>query len=271
MGHPFSEHREHKVAKDRVSHIRGYATGGAVAGDAPAKAAGGAVAKKATAKQRMAGGAVKARLDRQPRATGGRAKHKGKTVVNVNVASGHPGAMPIPALAGGPPPGGPPMMPPRPPMAPPMAGPPGMPPGMPPGGAPMGLHSKGGKVKRAHGGSVKDGPAWNEGLKNGTKVSDGHGQSDLKDIGRGKAITYNKGGSVPQTPAGSGVAPKASRQPRATGGKAMAPGFTIKEAKGASGVDRLGVTRGEGGGPKTRGGAAEGLARLDKIKLYGGK
>ncbi len=199
-------------------------------------------------KQRMAGGPVKARLDRKPRAAGGRAKHKGKTVVNVNV--GHPGgAMPPIPLAAGAPPGAPPMMPPRPPMAPPMAGPPGMPPGgMPPGmppGAPM-MHKDGGRVKRAHGGSVKDGPTWKEGLKNGTQVSGSPGKNDLKDVGRGKAITYAKGGKV-------------------------APGFAIKEGKPARGGDKLGVESSEGGGPKLRGGAEGGLARLDKIRLYGGK
>lgn len=269
MSHPFAKHRDHMVQKDRVAHIRGFATGGAVASDAPAKATGGAVAKKPTAKQRMHGGPVKARLDRTPRATGGRAKHKGKTVVNVNVASGHPGAMPVPVPAGGPPMAAPP---PRPPMAPPMAGTMGAPGGIPggmPGAPPMGIRKTGGKVvSRKRGGAV-DGPAWKEGLKNMTPVSDGHGQSDLKDIGRGKSITYNKGGKVGQTAAGTGVAPQLAPK-YASGGK-VTPGFDIKEAKGARGVDRLGVTMTEGGGPKLPSGSGGAKARLAKAKMYGGK
>ncbi len=246
MTHPFAKHRDHMVQKNRVSHISTRAMGGSVhdrGDESEDKALVKKMVKSSAMKHRMDGGKVAARLDRKPRAAGGRAKHKGKTVVNVNV--GHPGAaMPPIPLAAGAPPGAPPMMPPRPPMAPPMAGPPGMPPGMPPG-APM-MHKDGGRVKRAHGGSVKDGPTWKEGLKNGTQISGSPGKNDLKDVGRGKAITYAKGGKV-------------------------APGFTIKEGEPARGGDKLGVESSEGGGPKLRGGAEGGLARLDKIKLYGGK
>ena len=245
MGHPFAAHRQHHVEKERVSHIhKGYAKGGAVHSDeAEDKALVKKMVKGSAMKHRMAGGKVTARLDRKARAAGGRTKHKGKTVVNVNVAPHPGGAMPM-AMPGGPP-MMPPAMPPRPPMAPPMAGPPGAPPGapgLPPGAPPMGamgMHKKGGRVQRARGGSVKDGPTWNEGRKAGTQVQHSDGNTDRKNMGRGKPITY------------------------ATGGK-VTPGFSIKEARGARGVDRLGVEMTEGGGPKLPGGAAGGEARLYK-------
>ena len=68
---------------------------------------------------------------------------------------------------------------------------------------------------RARGGRIKSGPAWNEGLKNGTQVQHTDGKLDGKNIGRGKPITYATGGPVehsvhgqmaPKLPGGSGGA-----------------------------------------------------------------
>jgi hypothetical protein len=52
---------------------------------------------------------------------------------------------------------------------------------------------------RARGGRIKDGPAWNEGLKAGTPVQHRDGKSDGKDIGRGKVVTFKTGGGVIKT------------------------------------------------------------------------
>jgi hypothetical protein len=37
---------------------------------------------------------------------------------------------------------------------------------------------------------LKSGPAWEEGLGNGTQVSHRPGKNDLKQLGRGRPITY---------------------------------------------------------------------------------
>ena len=185
------------------------------------------------------------------RARGGRTKSKGKgTVVNVINTPGH-------AMGGAPgmmPPAG---MPPRPPMPAAPMPPQGMPPGMPPGGAmppgmpprpgmmpppgAMPIHAKGGRVFRAKGGAVKDGPAWKEGLRNGTQVQHDDGKKDGKDIGRGKVITYKRGGAVP---AGRLVSFWAggSVKKRASGGKVESP----------EGVAPATKMPGGGGGAKAR-------------------
>ena len=169
MAHPMNEHRQHHVEKKRAKHmVMGYASGGAVA--------------------------PKHRMDR--RARGGRTRHGGKTVVNVIAGGGHPGMG-----AGGPPMMPPPgAMPPRPPMA---APPPGMPPGgmppgaMPPGAGmpPMGPRRTGGRAY-ASGGAVKSGPAWEEGIRNGSHPHNTPGKNDGKDIGRKQVVTYKTGGAV---------------------------------------------------------------------------
>lgn len=138
---------------------------------------------------RVDGAKPKARQDKPQRAKGGRV---GKTTVNVIVAGkdkmpGVPDApmmppMPAPATA-----------PPLPPMPPPMPMPRGGPPPIPG----LGPRASGGRAY-AKGGAVKPGPAWVEGLKEGTKVSHAPGKNDLKDIGRGKPITYASGGKVPR-------------------------------------------------------------------------
>lgn len=122
-------------------------------------------------------------------ARGGRAK--GKTNITINVAPGGQGAAP-PAplpLPVGPAVGAPPMPPPGP-----MAGI-GAPGPVPGGPLPM----------RKAGGRIKDGPAWKEGLRNGTQVSHSPGKNDIKDTHRPKAITWKRGGKVTKRADGGGV------------------------------------------------------------------
>ena len=189
MTHPFGDIRQHKVERSRVPQItRGYASGGAVTSDVPVdRKSGGRTGKSL---QLMMDGAVaKARCDRPGRAKGGRAPKAGKTNVNVIIAS--PGGAPNPpaGLAGAPG-----LPPPKPPM-PPLAGPPpGVGPGMPPPGMPP--RSMGGRAY-ASGGGVNSGTAvFNKSRANGTQPGNGGGKNDQKDVGRGKPVTYAKGGPV---------------------------------------------------------------------------
>jgi len=166
MAHPFAEHRENKVSDRRVGELtRGYASGGAVRdNDAAAdrRAIASAVHKhekhmhggeKETAL--ASGGAARHRPDH--RAKGGRVKSKG-TNVNVIVSpqggqQATPVPVPVPAAGAAPPP--------RPPMPPAgMAPAAGM---QPPGGGmpPMPMRNSGGRVGRA----------YEDGIRNGTKVS----------------------------------------------------------------------------------------------------
>lgn len=265
MGHPHAEHRQHKVERRRVAHItKGYAHGGAVHGDeaADVKLIKAKVKKSAL---KMDGGKPKHRADH--RARGGRTKHKGKgTTVNIINSPQHPGGAMPPMM---PPPGA---LPPRPPMAPPpmmppagAAPPPPMPgagpmpprPMMPPPGMPM----------RARGGRIKDGPAWNTGLKAGTQVQHADGKSDGKDIGRGRVVmfktgggvikTFRAGGGVGQTPGTAGPgAPykptyKRTKEPL-TPDVARAAGGKIESPRGVEAASRL------------PGGAGGGEARLAK-------
>ncbi len=257
MAHPHEQHKDHKVQHRRVGHItKGYAAGGAVHDDEKADKA---LIKRSVKKSamRMDGGRVKQRADRRARggavypkegseaqaqvrkklafankptmrASGGRTKkHKG-TTVNIINSPGH--------AAGGPPMPPPGMMPPRPPVAPgpptgmpPAAAPPAAPPPMSPAvrpmAPPMGMPGpmpprRGGGRTYAKGGAVKSGPAWEEGVHAGTKPHNSPGKKDGKDIGRGRQITYAKGGAVGprlvQFYAGGAVK-------RATGGKVESP------------------------------------------------
>ncbi len=164
------------------------------------------------------------------RASGGRTKHhKGKPHTTVNVMVPHAGGGAPPMM----PPGGA-MPPPRPPVpaAPMMGGAPQLPPsgGMPPPGMPPGaagpppgmmrpgmpIRSPGGRTYAKGGGvgeeggkpktAVKDGPAWNTGLRAGTHVQHGPGKNDQKDIRNTKPITYATGGPV-EHPLKGGMAP----------------------------------------------------------------
>ena len=195
MAHPFANVREHKVQRSRVSDMtKGYASGGNIGAAIDhrlLKADGG---KPRALK--LDGKKSGMRLDRFAR--GGKVKKgKGSTHVNVVVApqGGHPPPPPFPALM--PPVGGtpslPPGMPPHPPMMPPGAMPPGMGAGMP--GLPPGIRKSGGRTY-ASGGKVADGAAWKEGLRNMTPVQHSDGKNDQSGLGRGKPITYAKGGPV---------------------------------------------------------------------------
>ncbi len=151
-----------------------------------------------------------------------------------------PPMMPHPPVAPGPlagmPPGAappvapPPMSPAARPMGPPMGGPP-MPGPMPP--------RHGGGRTYAKGGAVKSGPAWAEGMRNRTQPQGSPGKNDGKNIGRGKPITYAKGGAVGprlvQFYAGGAVK-------RAHGGKVESP----------QGVDPATKLPGGGGGGEAR-------------------
>ena len=45
-------------------------------------------------------------------------------------------------------------------------------------------------VGKPRGPKLKSGPAWEEGVRNGTQVSHRPGKNDLDQLGRGKPITY---------------------------------------------------------------------------------
>lgn len=201
MTHPHHEHRAHKVEKRRVGHILGHHASGGAVHHADEKADKGLVKRmvKKTA-LKVHGEKTKHRSDRMARARGGRTNKKG-TNVTVVVAPQQAGARPVPM-----PPAPPPGLPPRPPVAaaPPMAAPPGAPPpGMPPA-MPM----------RAKGGRIKSGPAWDEGVRNGTQPKNSPGKNDTKDIGRWQPITYARGGKV-ESPQG---VDKATKLPGGSGG-----------------------------------------------------
>ncbi len=207
------------------------------------------------------------------RAKGGRAKHKGHTTVNVMVA---PHGGPSSGGAGLPPPAAPPPAPmlgaappPRPPMpagpppgmAPPGVGgmpPPGLPPrpGMPPPGMPL----------RARGGAVKDGPAYQEGVR-ARPVDHAPGKMDTPDIGRGKVFSYRKGGRVKSAGLGThhtakGVSAKASGglDPPITRGSGGFEAPHHPKKKGPIGSEKGPMT------PNFHAGGGGGLARQRKIK-----
>jgi hypothetical protein len=298
MAHPYHGHMGHKVEKSRAHKIAGgrlhYKSGGAVrtpgeedsefetdraiASDHihkrqdhlqtahPSRKHGGhvdGVRKKhrLDRKGRKSGGRahgdeaedrklfgkmIKEHDAREKRADGGRTKKKGgKHVTNVIVApqGGHPAPMPMPM----PPPGigaAPPIRPPMPPPGPPPgmgAGPPGMPPPMP--------RKRGGRAMT---------PAWDEGLKHGTKVQHTDGKDDGADIGRKPVITKARGGKVEgvsvaiapeeRSPlnVSKGVPPKAKSHVRVS-----------QPVPAADPLDR----------PHFKGGSKSGIGRLEKSRM----
>lgn len=171
MAHPYAEHRQYKVEKSRVARMTG---GSAKHADVAAdKGLIRSMVKPGALK--MEGGRASGRLDKYAR--GGPVK-KGSTNVNVIVAPQGGGASAAPPMPL-PPPG--------------IAA--GSPPMPPPGGQPPMMQSRGGKAY-ATGGKVADGPAWKEGLKNGTQVQHSDGKNDGGDIYRARQITYATGGPV---------------------------------------------------------------------------
>jgi len=219
-GHPYREHRGHKVEKHRVSHIAGihggepkhYARGGSVHDD---EAEDRALIRKEVKSEALKsdGHKGKHRSDKAVRRAKGGHVHKGghksgKTNVNVIVAPGGGGAKPPMPMPGAmpPPPAGaaPPMMPPKPPMAPPPPGPMGSPPspglgGMPPRSHGGRAYKKGGAVSSSEKGEGKRSAAdikGKTGIGERTPIQHSGNKSDTQNIGRGKPITYATGGAI---------------------------------------------------------------------------
>lgn len=222
MAHPFSEHRQSKVEHSRVGRVaKGYASGGAVHDDAKEDATQIKRMVKPSA-LKVEGKKATARMDRPNRARGGRTG-----TVNVIIAPQEGANRPAPPAAVPAPAGVAPV---------PMTPPPRLPPPgpMPPAGAgapPMPLRNTGGRAY-ARGGAVRSGPAYDEGKREGTQVQHDPGKNDLKDVGRGKPITYKRGGAIeapaktaPKTPPkldGGGRGGKARLQKAARAAKTYA-------------------------------------------------
>lgn len=188
MSHPYAGVRQNKVEHSRVGRItKGYASGGAVIQDQDDRK----VRKMSASQERETnpeGGVSPHRMDRPSRAKGGRVKGNAKTIVNV-ITGGHPAT------------GTPPPMPPAPPMG--IAGPPpgAMP---PPGGPPMSAPPP--MPMRAKGGRVNSGTkVFEEGKRNGTKVTHDLGHNDIPDMNRKRVVTFKTGGGVKSFMAGGRV------------------------------------------------------------------
>ena len=206
---------------------------------------------------------------RHHRAAGGRTGHKGKGkhVTNVIVApqGGHDRPMPMPV-----PMGGPPALPPRPPVAPP-PGPPGPPPGLggppglPGGMPPPGLRKRGGRVGVQNQGPgdkmPENPPGWTESAKHKTPVQHTDGKTDGANIGRGKPITYRRGGGVKDVSvpvkAAQTIADPVSRRVHQAG---TAPGMRVTSRA-------VPPTPPIAEGHKFKGGAKSGVGRLEKIAM----
>lgn len=265
MSHPFANLRQSKVERSRATDMTKdcYAGGGAVSRTAAKSVAKSTAKSKA---MKIDGKHAAPRLDKFAR--GGKVKGKGATNVNVIIAPQGGGAgagagaamMPKPPLPAMPPP--------------PMAGPPGMPPGAGAGGPPMppGMmpHARGGRANYAKGGKVKsgNGPAWAEGIRNGTQVQHTDGKDDRSGLGRGKPVTYAKGGGIPMmgraiNPATAGwKAPSSMRTATASPMPKM-PKVKMGKTKFATGGP---VEAGTSMGPKMTAGD-NGVGRLEKSHI----
>lgn len=228
------------------------------------------------------------------RAKGG--KVKGKTVINIMVGKGGDDKPPMPMMP--PPPPHPMMPPPGPPPgagAPPPGGPPGMPPpGMGPPGPPM-MRKRGGSVKHAaaspmQGKGMKQAkvigrasardeaappgptgvgdkmpgqpPSWEQSEKFKTKVQHTDGKTDGPDIGRGKPITYKRGGAVNSL--GVGRNPPAG----AMNGKGRTSVATPPAFSGGDHTSRA-VKAAKAGSYPIKSGGKGGMARLEKARKAG--
>ncbi len=180
MAHPFNEHRNHKVQKDRVGKMTaGYSNGVGHSDAAQDKAMIQKMVKPVAL--RADGGAVKPRADRPARAKGGRVKGTNINIIVAPKAADAPVAPPVPP------------MPPKPPMAPPAAAAPAPPMGLPPGLGGMPPPMPPGPPRSEGGRAYKKGGAVTI-AKGFTQVQHSGNKSDGQNIGRGPVITRNSGG-----------------------------------------------------------------------------
>jgi hypothetical protein len=123
----------------------------------------------------------------------------------------------------------------------------------------MGPRKAGGRTYK-RGGAVKDGPAWNEGKRNGTQVQHADGKQDGANIGRGKPITFRKGGRVHRDEGGAIQSSSKEREvePNSVAGGSM-------QNKRATGGPVEHPVHG-GMAPDLHAGAGGGLGRLRKAK-----
>lgn len=281
--------KRHKHRMDRKRGGRAYAKGGHAHSD---EAEDKALIRKMLAEHER-------KEMKEHRARGGRTKKsKGKTNITINV--GHHGQQPAAGAAmpmlppppprpmgpPGPPPGMPPGLPPG------AAGalPPGGPPGMPPGGMPPpGLRKRGGRAVKNASNAVKPAlssglkvadaarplsgapstpgdkmppnpPGWTESAKHKTPVQHTDGKIDGPDIGRGRPITYRRGGGVKNASNAVGAARPIAGPPatvsRATG---TAPGQPAKVSQAAPTVSPLKHY-------PLKAGSKSGVGRLEKAR-----
>lgn len=266
MSHPFNHIRSHHHERSRVHHIVGEHEPSRMPHIVHRKAGGRIGHHEDEAEDRqivrkmVKGSALKHRQDKPHRskphfAKGGKVKHKG-TNVNVIVApQGGAHAAPMPGVLppGMPSPAPAPAVPPRLPPSPMVGGPAAGAPLPPPG---LGPRASGGRATYAKGGRIKNGPAWDGMMKSITPVQHTDNKGDGPNIGRGKPITYAKGGGIlpasvtkltpRRTP--SGVAGQSGGLKRKTGGP------IYSAAQGQM-------------GPKLPGGAGGGEARQVKERL----
>jgi hypothetical protein len=227
-------------------------------------------------KARATGGGVSA--SPVARKHGGRTKAKGKTNITVNVHPHHPGAMPMPMPAGGPP--MPPPMPPRPPMGGPGGPPPGGPP-MPPMGGPTGQpgipgnplaalaamgRNSGGRVAKFGGGALRGTPVAYPGGNPGGPMGGGSSPVGVHPVppmwmnpGHNDGDRWGGGAS----PVGGGVqwggGPSPVQIGNPMGGAGLHPMPMYRKSGGRTNRAMHVIDHASGGG----------LGRLEKVKAYG--
>lgn len=265
--HPYNALREHHVERSRAGKLTGQTPVVTAHKQMKGYAAGGSVpSQKVPAKnwtsmrdaQAVSGRPPRERADKPRFARGGKVKKHSKVNVNVIVPHGPaplpaappmaPAPVPAPAMAARP-------MPPMPgPMPPPGAGP----------GMPMrpGMAARGGRTY-AKGGAVLP-KGFRDGVRAGTKVQHTNNKFDGDDVGRGKVVTYARGGGVADS-GNRGVAdlvsePEAAQQARENAAHRLSKGVLRKTG------GRIDPPVKGGMAPHLPGGAGGGLARLAKAK-----